>query len=103
MLFALQETKLDEHTPCPTSYVAHRTSFDQAIGPHGGCMIYIRRDIPHTPLVLQTQLQAVAIQVGLQRQYTVCSLYLPPNTPVSSDSLLHLMHQLPEPFIILGA
>ena len=32
----------------------------------------------------------------------MCSLYLPPNNPFPREEILNLMHQLPEPFLILG-
>ena len=99
---SLQETKLDSYTPCPREYSYFRTEYDPAVGCHGGCLLYVRRDIPHLPLVINTPLQAVAIQIGLKRQYCICSLYLPPNNPVSVEDVKGLLRQLPKPYIILG-
>ena len=59
--------------------MSHRTPYNPIVGTYGGCVIYVRRDIPHVPLTLTTQLEAVAIQVDLGMRYTVCSLYLSPN------------------------
>ncbi|GFN84502.1 RNA-directed DNA polymerase from mobile element jockey [Plakobranchus ocellatus] len=36
------------------------------------------------------------------KRLTVCSLYLPPNSPVSKLSLVELFEQLPKPFLVLG-
>ncbi|XP_076058579.1 uncharacterized protein LOC143035597 [Oratosquilla oratoria] len=92
---------LDSFTPCPKDFKACRTTYDPDIGIHWGSMLYIRKDIPHVPIPLQSRLQAVAIQAGLNRRYTVCSLYLPPSTNITKDSLLNLIQQLPQPFVIM--
>ena len=87
MLISLQEIKLDSHTPCPKSYSCFRTEYDPDIGSNGGSLIYVRQDIPHLPLTINTPLQAVAVQINLKRQYSVCSVYLPPNHPVTVEDL----------------
>ena len=87
----LQETKLDNNTPCPREYVNYRTKYDPEIGSHGGCIMYIRRDVPHIPKMLNSPLQAVAVEIHLKRRYTLCSLYLPPNDLVAYDDLVELI------------
>ena len=74
----LQETMLNANTPCPREYVQYRTPYNPDIGSHGGCLMYIRCDVPQIPINLNTPLQAIATQIVLNRKYTVCSLYLPP-------------------------
>ena len=81
----LQETMLNINTPCPREYVAYRTQYDPEVGSNGGCLVYVRRDIPQVPINLTTPLQATAVQIVLERKYTLCSIYLPPNLPVSYD------------------
>ncbi|GFO24194.1 RNA-directed DNA polymerase from mobile element jockey [Plakobranchus ocellatus] len=54
------------------------------------------------PIVLNTGLHATAATVNLEKTLTVCSLYLPPNTPVSKVFLVELFEQLPKPFLLLG-
>ena len=93
---------LNVNTPCPSEYVHYRTSFNGDVGSHGGSLICVRRDIPHSHYLLNTSLQAVAVQFNIRRKYTVCSLYLPPNDPFPREEILNLMRQLPEPFLILG-
>ena len=93
---------LGNNTPCPREYLSYRTNHDPGIGSHGGCLVYIRRDVPQIPFSLNTPLLAIAVQVSLSRRYTLCSLYLPPNDPVSYEDLVDLVHQLPQPFLILG-
>ncbi|GFN87051.1 RNA-directed DNA polymerase from transposon x-element [Plakobranchus ocellatus] len=41
-------------------------------------------------------------QLAWKKTLTVCSLYLPPNSPVSKLSLAELFEQPPKPFLVLG-
>ena len=102
LAICLQETMLDHNTPCPREYVSYRTEFDPDVGSHGGCLIYTRRDVPQRPIDINSHLQAIAVQIDLTRKYTLCSLYLPPNSHVSREDLVELIEQLPQPFLLLG-
>ncbi|GBL87509.1 hypothetical protein AVEN_165130-1 [Araneus ventricosus] len=68
----------------------------------GGVALLICNSFPSSPLTLNTSLQAIAVQIHTHSLITVCSLFLPPNTPVDQVCLNNLISQLPEPFIILG-
>ena len=100
---ALQETMLgNANIPCPKDYLAYHSPVGHNNGSNGGAMIYIRHDIPHNQFLLQSSLQVVAVQIYLQRKYTVCSLYLPPNNTFPEDEFKSILNQLPKPFLILG-
>ena len=100
---ALQETMLG-NSPClcPREYTAYHSPYDVNIGSHGGVALYVRADTPHNHYVIQSPLQAVAVQVHLERKYTLCSIYLPPNEAFPRDEFKSLIQQLPRPFLILG-
>ena len=51
---------------------------------------------------MQTPQQAVAVQIDLNKRYTICSLYLPPNDLVQHEVIVDLINQLPQPFLLLG-
>ncbi|GFO19416.1 RNA-directed DNA polymerase from mobile element jockey [Plakobranchus ocellatus] len=51
---------------------------------------------------LKTGLHAAAATISLEKTLTVCSLYLPPNSPVSKLFLAELFEQLLKPFLVLG-
>ena len=98
----LQEVKLSEDsTYCPRNFTIHvkRRQDDQ---PHGGVAILVRKELPSTVLHLNTNLQAVAIRLQIDKLYTVFSLYLPPNDPATKQQIDNLISQLPEPFLLLG-
>ena len=101
----LQETRLPNPPPSPprgfrmyhTRGPPGRDGLD-----HGGVSVLVKSSIGHLFHPLTTDLQAVAIRCHLDRLYTICSLYLPPATPVSVEQLLALIQQLPPPFLLLG-
>ena len=88
--------------PCPRNYVCYHSEYDPVRGHHGGCAIYVRYDVAHLVIDTQTSLQAVVVQLHLERKYTICSLYLPPSDAVSLDQLSNLSNQLPSPFVLVG-
>ena len=104
----MQETKLPENGKLELS------GFDSflknaPLGPneiaHGGVAILASKKCSKYEIKLNTNLQAVAISIKLQKRITVCSLYCPPIaiTPVSFKSdLQNLVDQLPKPFLLLG-
>ena len=103
IIMALQETMMGNTTiPCPKEYICHHTTYDPNVGHHGGALIYIRHDIPHTKLQLQSRLQSVAVQCFLERKYTICSVYLPPGEPFPEEEFKNLITELPTPFLLLG-
>ncbi|GFO05669.1 RNA-directed DNA polymerase from mobile element jockey [Plakobranchus ocellatus] len=51
---------------------------------------------------LKTGLHSAAAVISLEKTLTICSLYLPPNSPVSKLSLAELFEQLPKPFLVQG-
>ncbi len=52
-------------------------------GPSGGTCPFISNNVAHTPLSLNTPLQATAAQNHITSTYPVCSLYLPSFSPFS--------------------
>ena len=77
---SLQETMM-----CPRDYVLYHIDYDEERGSHGGSGLLIRQDISHASIPLQTDLQAVAVQIYLKRKYTVCSVYIPPGNNLIHD------------------
>ena len=69
---------------------------------HEGVCLLVKDHIGHVCLPLTTHLQAVAVQCHLDHLYTICSIYLPPNSPVILQHLVDLIQQLPPPFLLLG-
>ena len=68
----------------------------------GGTSIFVKSDIPHRPININSNLQAIAVNVTLSKPITICSIYLPPHDNFSKQDLENLINQLPRPFILLG-
>ena len=61
-----------------------------------------RSSFPQRKIYLQTELQATAISATLDREKTICSVYIPPSFSLKSQHLDNLLQQLPSPYIFLG-
>ena len=100
---SVQETMLGNvKAPCPREYKCFHSEVNPDMGAHGGCMIYVRIDTPHHPFPLQTPLQATAVQIYLEKKYTICSIYLSPSYNFCTNDFTNLLQQLPRPFLLLG-
>ena len=63
------------------------STVDQENRPHGGVSLLIRQDIPQYPIPINTNIQAVAAKITLNRPVSICSIYLPPSQPISVAEL----------------
>ena len=68
----------------------------------GGSSIFIRNDVIHSPVNLNTTLQAVAVKITLSFVFTICSIYAPPNKYIDIQDLEHLLSQMQQPVMLLG-
>ena len=68
----------------------------------GGTSILIRSDTPHSPVDINSNLQAVAVNVTLSKPITICSIYLSTHDNFTKQDLENIINQLPRPFILLG-
>ena len=65
--------------------------------------IYIYKTLTQTEVTLNKPLEAVACSVRFNNTYlAICSLYLPPNTPVVDDDITSLISQLPGNRLVVG-
>ena len=70
--------------------------------PTGGSSLVIKRGIPHEPIQLNTNMQAVAARITFHRTISVCSIYIQPKYKPNIQELDNLINQLPPPIILLG-
>ena len=70
--------------------------------PSGGASIFVKSSFPQRKIDLQTELQATAVSVTLDREITICSVYISPSFSLNSQHLDNLLQQLPSPYILLG-
>ncbi|GFO14999.1 RNA-directed DNA polymerase from mobile element jockey [Plakobranchus ocellatus] len=96
---ALQECRLGEGQVPPRGYTL---LLPQGGSTGGEAALLIRNGTRFSEIDLKTGLHAAAATISLEKTLTVCSLYLPPSSPVSKLSLAELFEQLPKPFLVLG-
>ena len=70
--------------------------------PSGGASVFVKSSFPQRKIDLQTELQATAVSITLDKEITICSVYIPPAFSLNSQHLDSLLQQLPSPYIILG-
>jgi endonuclease/exonuclease/phosphatase family metal-dependent hydrolase len=64
----------------------------------GGSTILVRNNVLHSYVNLNTDLQAVAVRITLDKTITLCSVFIPSNAALG----LAQLKNLPTPFIIMG-
>ena len=85
-----------------TMYNVYNYVHTDCLRPSGGASIFVKSSFPQRKIDLQTELQATAISVTLDREITICSVYIPPSFSLNSQHLDNLLQQLPSPYILLG-
>ena len=60
------------------------------------------RAVKHQHNNNKTDLRAVAVFVTLEKEITLCSVYIPPSFSVKSEHLNSLLEQLSSPYILAG-
>lgn len=107
-ILALQETMFDEkkyvHRMDHSKYDWYLKAWNQNSA-RNGVALAINKNIPHTEVTLNTDLQAIACRTNDGNPITYVSIYIPPRKITAKQTkrkLRALIMQLPKPFILLG-
>ena len=102
-VFCFQETflKLDDNISLKCFYVYNRIDID-CLRPSGCASIFVKSSFPQRKIDLQIELIATALSVTLDREITICSVYVHLSFSLNSQQLDNLLQQLPSPYILLG-
>ena len=68
----------------------------------GGVAVIVSNSVPHHVLKLETTLQAVAVNISLNKTITLCSIYLPPRSPIDVKKTRPSYRSIAEAFYING-
>lgn len=99
-IIALQETRLiDNHT---ISFKNYNFLFKNRATSSGGVALYIKASIPRETINISTNHEVVATRVLCDKKITICNVYFAPNINVTKQDLVHIINQLPQPFILIG-
>ena len=67
-----------------------------------GVAIMLHSSLQYSRVPLNTTLEAVAVKILSNKQYTICSLYLSRNANIDKEEVRDLIHQLLRPFLLMG-
>ena len=102
-VFCLQETFLKpEDNFTFKGFTTYNHIQADCLRASGGSSIFVHSSCPQREIKLKTELQAVAVSVTLEKEITLCSVYIPPSFALRSQHLNSLLQQLPSPFMLLG-
>ena len=88
----LQETKLGPEVFNPElNYNLFSSAPPAGDRAHGGAAIIVHKSLQYSPLPIVTDLQAVALTVILDKQITICSIYLPPRAAFTNAEIQFLL------------
>ena len=103
LALCLQETHLNaKHKNFLRRYQVFRKDREDASVSAGGVAVVVQKHLPCCAITLNTALEAVAVRLLFHKVVTLCSLYIPPSFTLSTNDFNALLHQLPEPFLLLG-
>lgn len=74
----------------PEGYLAYKSLSSERLGT--GLLVHNR--IPYAPISLKSTIQVVAARIYIEKSYTVCSIYIPPNEKVTYEELEKLLSLL---------
>ena len=73
----------------------------ECMRPSGGASIFVKSSFTQRKIDLQTELQETAVSVTLDREITICSVYIPPSFSLIYQYLDNLLQQLPSPYNLI--
>ena len=99
----LQETFLSDTSKVSLKYHSiYQLNFNAGNRAREGVAVVVNNSVPHRTVNVSTTLQATVVNISLNKTITICSIYLPPSTPIDFTELDKLIEQLPKPFILMG-
>ena len=102
-VFCLQETYLKpEDNFTFKNFKTNHHIHSDCLRASGGSSVLVNLSLPQREIKLKADLQAVAVSVTLEKEITICSVYIPPSFSLRSEHLNSLLQQLPSPYMLLG-
>ena len=102
-IFCLQETFIKTNDNIDIKgFKSYNYIHSEGQRPSGGSSIFVKSCLPQREIKIKTQLQAVAVSVTLDKETTICSVYIPPAFSLTTEHLQSLLSQLPAPYILVG-
>ena len=91
-VFCLQETYLKpEDNFTFKTFNTYNHIHSDCLRASGGSSILVNSSLPQREIKLKPDLQAVAVSVTLEKEITLCSVYIPPSFSLRSEHLNSLL------------
>lgn len=103
-VICIQETNFNKKSnPTLHNFNIYNKNRDTCNRASGGVAIMIDQSYPTKEVILQTNLEAMAIIITLPHtSITVCNVYIPNQKEFTLPDIEHIVQQLPNPYIIVG-
>lgn len=102
-IICLQETNYkDDHCHNPKNFEAYFKNRTVGSRASGGVATFISNELTSKEIPLNTDLEAVAVEVHLRKKIHVCNVYIPNSRPLILQEIQQLIDQIPTPRIIVG-
>ena len=82
-----------------TTYYKNRIDAGRA---SGGVAIYVNSNYHSEEIIINTNLEVVAVKVSIKNPLTICNVYLPNSHDFEPPDIQNIINQLPSPYILLG-
>ncbi|CAD6216019.1 GSCOCG00011232001-RA-CDS, partial [Cotesia congregata] len=103
LILCLQETNFyNDYCASIQGFQNYYKNRSQARRASGGVAIYARPHSIPEQVLLNTNLEAIAIKIKYPYQLTICCIYLPNSTMINEEEIQNLLEQLPPPVLITG-
>ena len=107
LIAAIQETHFrdtDVYNYDVQGYTLYQQNVNSIPNRQGEVALYVSNSLPQRQTTLRSPLNCIAVTVKLfNREILITSLYLPPNSPlVTQSSLSNFFSQMPENCLVLG-
>ena len=81
LAICLQDTRLTEETEKFLEFNGYKSYFKSIRSTASGVALYVKKTVPQSPVILNTNLQAVAVRVTMKgKSYVLTSVYVPPSS-----------------------
>ena len=77
-IISLQETKLADKKFKIKNYTPYHFVNERSLIAAGGTSLFVKNSIPQKEIIIDTEIQCIAVRVSAFRPFTICSIYLPP-------------------------
>jgi len=84
------------------NYTIHYKNRTNAGRASYGVAICVNSNYHSEEIIINTNLEVVAVNVLIKNSITICNLYLPCSHDFEQSNIQNIINQLPSPFILLG-